>query len=214
MEKNTDEKRIAKRRSVTFLIVLGAIGVFCAAALLLAEPIGNLIASAVGKDTAEEEKQPSYHFFEGEYADWEIETWQELNRYIAYSVGGEMMELNEDSLRYFGPEAEIFISFFDAITAGDADTYAALFTDHYYESSERIASFGRQLAYDIEVTYLSETTENGVRSVRFRVGYKLYHNNGMLRTDVGSGACRPQIFTVTETPAGYRIDSISAIRSK
>ena len=212
-KKETAVGEKGRRRPVTLLIVLAAVAAFCIVALAFAEPIGNAISSLLTPETEEPSKRQPVGFFDGNYADWELDEWAQLNRYIAYTVGGETMELTDDTVRYFGAESEVFLAFFRAITEGDAKAYAALFTDAYFETNERIASFDRQLAYDIEVVKESETTaESGARTIRFTVGYKLYHNNGTLRRDIGSGACRPQIFTLVETPDGFRIGSISAIR--
>lgn len=104
-------------------------------------------------------------------------------------------------------EAErFFLTYFDALSHGDAARHGKLFTDAYYQKYLAQDDFTEQRVYGIHLTWL-DGSDNGER-LYYLVEYKIAKNNGSFRRDIASDASRPVVFELVRTDMGYMINDV------
>lgn len=130
------------------------------------------------------------------------------NIYI-YDVDTGLREsLEPEDFEQYGDGVRFMSDFVNAIIEGDVEKYNSCFADdeHYKES------FTKQKLYNIVITRLSteEIVEGGqiCTQYEFALEYMIRHNNGTLRLDIESDACRAQYFTVSDRSGELLIESM------
>lgn len=89
----------------------------------------------------------------------------------------------------------------DTVKNGDADGYNSYFSEAYWEENKpegvlKKDFFSPQMIYDINIAPISKTTDQGDQLYTYWVEYKILHNDGTFRRDIGSNMCRRQDITV------------------
>ena len=126
--------------------------------------------------------------------------------------------IDKASAKQQGSEVEFIVEMIYKIINGDNDGYNACFSKKYYEKHSPKEKFTMQKIYDVLITkQSSETvTENEnfhyTKSV-YILEYKIYHNNGSFRRDIGDGS-KKQYITITDSSGKLLIDSIATVNVK
>lgn len=205
---SAENKKSRKRRAIIFVAVLFAVGIICAAVLLITELAENREES--GPTNMYSDELNSYVFYKPDYEldVTEVEEYMELDRLFYYKDGAEEYGIESDFER-FGDAVMFFKEYFDAVIAGDTDAYNEMFTEKYYETNSRKVRFAPQMIYDIHVSRLWEKDESNGERMAFDVSYRIYRNNGTFRNDIDSGAAKPLYFELVRDGDEIKIDRIT-----
>ena len=148
----------------------------------------------------------------------EDEEYLSLNRciYLCDERYGITEELTDKNIRVYGESAIVMRNVINALIAGDADAYNALFSEKYFATHEPAAPFTMQRLYDIKLTLVEETeiTDEAGKRARYIYGveYKFQLNDGTFRTDIGHNESRMQYFVLSDDATGkVLIDQIANI---
>lgn len=141
-------------------------------------------------------------------------------RYLRIAVGGETIFIfSGEDAREAGLAPELLWRYLQALIAGDADAYNALFTEDYLEGHGKKSDFPMQRVYDASASLYSEHTfteeelggdYKGVTQVRYELTYRIARNDGTVRRDVAPDEARPiyvEIF-IDEKDNSAKINSI------
>ena len=205
-----EQSRIAKestrklRRNM--IIVLACMVVFT----IISIPLINFLSQIQDKGKKEDETTPpsSTIIFatpDFEYNILEDEEYLSLNRriYLYDERYGTTEELTDKNIAVYGEAAIVLRNAINAIIAGDADAYNALFSENYYAYHEPEAPFTMQRLYDIKLTLVDETEKSNERGkytqYEYVVEYKIRSNDGTFRTDIGHDESRMQYFVLTNS---------------
>ena len=209
-----EQSRIAKestrklRRKM--IIVLACMVTFA----VIAIPLINFLSQIQNKNNKEEEetKAPSSTIIfatpDFEYNIMEDEKYLGMNRRIYFCDDryGTTVELTDKNISVYGESAVVMRDLINAIIAGDADAYNALFSEDYFAYHKPESPFTMQRLYDIKLTLIDETEKTDERGkytqYEYVVEYKIQLNNGTFRTDIGHDESRMQYFVLTSTAAG------------
>ena len=97
---------------------------------------------------------------------------------------------------------QFFHQYLQTMIDGDVDGFLSMYASDY--DGELPQTFTTQMVYDMTLYPQSE----GGTVVAYRLDYRIYHNNGTLRDDMGSDTIRPLIFTLTEENGELKIQSV------
>jgi len=112
-----------------------------------------------------------------------------------YSVEKNQLSQEDDVVQFFHQYLQTMID-------GDVDGFLSMYASDY--DGELPQTFTTQMVYDMTLYPQSE----GGTVVAYRLDYRIYHNNGTLRDDMGSDTIRPLIFTLTEENGELKIQSV------
>lgn len=200
-----------KRRMIVVLISLA---VFTVIAIPLISYLDKLDTQKKEEQVGETRKDSTIIFYE---ADWELDIMEEpgylaKDRTIYYCDAqyGLTEALDEKNRDDFGPAVMVLCEMIERIIAGDADGYNKLLSSNYFENHDPEPPFTMQQVYDIKLTKVKETNMNAeYTQYEFEVEYRIRHNNGTFRTDIGEGESRKQYFVLSDsTSKDVLIDQI------
>ena len=102
------------------------------------------------------------------------------------------------------------------IKSGNSTSYNDCFSTYYFSKHQPQGEFTKQKIYDIIITELSPEVQssNGKSFTvyNFTVEYRIRHNNGSLRNDIGSDQSRKQYFKISDRDgSGLKIDDVFVI---
>ena len=211
---NFEEQSRAARESTrrlkrNMIIVLVCMVVFAVVAIPLINVLENIQNGGAEQETGK--LPPSSIIFatpDYEYDIMEDRDYLQLNRRIYHcdERSGLTEELTDKNITGYGPAAVVLREAINAIIAGDADAYNALFSEDYFTYHEPESPFTMQRLYDIKLTLIDETEKADERGkytqYEYVVEYKIQLNNGTFRTDIGHDESRMQYFVLTSTAAG------------
>ena len=138
----------------------------------------------------------------------EDEEYLSLNRrfYLCDERYGITEELTDKNIAAYGEAAMVLRDAINALIAGDADAYNALFSENYYATHKPESAFTMQRIYDIKFTLVKETEKVGERGnytqYEYEVEYKIQLNDGTFRTDIGHDESRKQYFVLSDSVTG------------
>lgn len=148
-----------------------------------------------------------------------------LDRYISFRFGNETFTVTDRDYAKYGHAAEVIAAYFEALIAGDAEGYRALFREEAWEENKPTRNpFPMQRLYDMKATLQQEHTfqsdeldgaYTGFIQYRYRVEYRISRNDGSVRRDVGSDESRPIYLELLKDPVNgeTKINSISFPKS-
>ena len=208
-----EQSRIAKestrklRRNM--IIVLACMVTFA----VIAIPLISFLNRIQNTGTAEEEtKSPTSSIIfatpDYEYDIMKDAEYLNLNRRIYHydERSGVMEELTDQNIVGYGAAAIVLRDAINAIIAGDADAYNALFSNNYFAGHEPQSPFTMQRLYDIRITKINETTKSDERGkytqYEYDVEYKIRLNDGTFRTDIGHDESKKQFFILSDSATG------------
>ena len=211
---NFEEQSRAARESTrrlkrNMIIVIVCMVVF----VVVAIPLINVLDNLQNGSPKEEETKPTGNFFIPATPDYDYDIMQDLdylqlNRRIYHcdERSGLTEELTDKNIGGYGPAARVLRDAINAIIAGDADAYNALFSDNYFAKHEPEAPFTMQRLYDIKITKINETImsdENGKYTrYEYEVEYKIRLNDGTFRMDIGHDESKKQYFVLSDSATG------------
>lgn len=159
------------------------------------------------------EKHPNTIIFSTPDYDEDIykdEIYMGLDRHIyIYNINTGLKEsMDAESYGSYDEGIQLMYDFVSSIIAGDVERYNSFFADsEYYEES-----FTKQKLYNIVITsYGSEEYEDDGRTwtqYEFALEYMIRQNNGTLRLDLESDACRAQYITLSDRSGELLIESV------
>lgn len=205
-EQSRQAKESTRRLKRSMIIVIICMAVFVAVAF----PLISFLDRLQSGQTEEETKPlpPSSINFatpDYEYNIMEDNDYLQLNRriYICDERSGMTEELTDQNITGYGPSAAVLRDCINAIIAGDADAYNALFSDNYFSNHDPEAPFTMQRLYDIKLTKVNETTVQGEKGAytqyEYEVEYKIRLNDGTYRTDIGHDESKKQYFILSDS---------------
>lgn len=220
MNNNENQKskfNLSKKQSIKIVVGLSILVVVLA--LLHTIDFDAIVYRMFNKDA---DTTPEYNFF---YYDPDYETdimtdkeYLELDRTVSYTSG--VITRKDVDLDDFDGTA-VIKDYLEAMINGDADAYAALFTDEYKsDPKNRIPEkFPQQRLYNISVemaiepyTFKQSDLEGkytGIIRYVFKVSYMIQYNTGTVRKDIDSESMRPITVEVFEYPgADQKINAI------
>ena len=211
---NFEEQSRAARESTrrlkrNMIIVLVCMVAFAVGAI----PIINILDRLQSDASEEETTKQTGSFFIPATPDYEYDIMQDeeylqLNRRIYHcdERSGLTEELTDKNIGGYGPAARVLREAINAIIAGDADAYNALFSDNYYANTEPESPFTMQRLYDIKLTKVNETIKSGEKGkytqYEYEVEYKIRLNDGTFRTDIGHDESKKQYFILSDSVTG------------
>ncbi len=200
-ETTAQQKKSKKKKMLIAILVVTVLG---AASWVLTE-MPHLFTGGGKIDPLQGGQESGYYFYPVDY-DLDVTAdavYMDLNRHIYLKTGAETIAITNGNYARYGNTAVFFGAYFEAIVAGDTETYNSFFTDNYYKTHKPYEDFPPQMVYDILVEQLS-LTENEDRTITytFNVSYKLHRNTGTFRNDIGSDASRVLYFELVEAVDG------------
>ena len=208
-----EQSRIARESTRklkrNMIIVLVCMVAFAVVAIPLISFLDNLQSD--GNNEESTKHPPSSIIFvtpDYEYDIMQDEGYLDLNRRIYHcdEQTGLTEELTDKNIIGYGPAAVVLRDAINAIIAGDADAYNALFSDNYYSNHEPEAPFTMQRVYDIKITKVNESVKSGPNGrytqYEYDVEYKIRLNDGTFRTDIGHDESKKQYFILSDSVTG------------
>ncbi len=205
------QKKAKKKMLIVLLSIAGIMAVLAVAALLIDMIENNNDAEKIT------EKVIDYNFYPADYD----ENIYEDEEYIERIAGGLLrfcdsetnitLGFTKESAAAHGNEVVFLTDMIYDIINGESDSYNSKFSNEYYKTHERKNSFTMQKLYDVTITYISkeQVTDNGnYTKYCYIVEYKIYHNNGTFRKDIGDGSAR-QYFILSDRGGQLLIDNVS-----
>lgn len=202
-------KYTAKKKLLILIAVIAVI-----IALLI---ISSLVIDKIEEKKNSDNEEINYSFYPADYN----ENIFEDEEYLAL-IEGEFMQycdtrtnvtlgIDKSSAADHGEAVGFIVDMlYDAIN-GDADAYNTKFSDAYYENSSPKSDFTMQKIYDVTITYVSEEKSEDYTKYFYYIEYKIYHNNGTFRRDIGDGS-KKQLVTITDKYGTLLIDSVSTVK--
>lgn len=206
--KATDAARTKKKKAVIIAII--AMLVFMLAALTALNYID--FDALMQRDN---KNNNNYKFYEPDYEAniFENEEYLQKNRAIEYTEGAVSTIITEDEYSQYGGALLMLADYIDSIIKGDAQAYAAFFSDSFKSKVALPDRFAMQKLYNINITKLSKTdkTDNNGEYTEYvyRVSYMIMKNDGTFRSDMGSDAARPQELTIIYREDVYKITGVA-----
>ncbi len=198
-------KKSRKKKMIIGVSVFALVGII-SGVLLMLEPWAE---STLGETLGMYGSNKSYSNYAADY-DLDVTTvkeYMELDRNIYFQKGNEKYIVSESDDNT--PDIDFFIEYFDCAINGRYEEYNAMFTDNYYESNEPYIRFAPQMIYDITIEKLSESYSGGKTNYTYNVTYRIYHNNGTFRNDIGSDGAKTLYFSLIEENGEVKIDRIT-----
>ena len=212
-EQSRQASESTKRLKKRMMLVIICLIVFTVIAIPLISYLDHLEATEKHEEV-ETKKGSTIIFYE---ADWELDILRDpgylaMNRTVYYcdSQYGLTVALDNKNLDDYGPAVMVLNRMIELIIKGDADGYNELLSENYFANHDPEPPFTMQQLYDIQLTKISETEMNaGYTQYEFEVEYRIRHNNGTFRTDIGDGESKKQYFILSDsTSENVLIDQI------
>lgn len=213
-EESRQAREATKKLKRTIMIVLCGMVIFGVLGTMALGLLENLESEQGGKDEVVTMGRPSsidfYPYIDYDYDIMQDDEYLSLDRSIYYTDKrmGETFSIEDKDIfqNDYGPAVQTLKKMIDAITAGDADAYNALFSENYFavEGNNPEEPFTMQQVYDIKFTRMAVTEKNDTQYGRytqyeFEVEYKIHKNNGTFRTDIGMDDARRQYFVLSDS---------------
>lgn len=208
-EQSRQARESTRRLKRNMVIVLVCMVVFAVVAIPLINLLDSLQNGGASVDT--QKTPPSSIIFATPNYDYDImqdDDYLQLNRRIYHydERSGLMEELTDKNVQGYGAAAATLRAYINAIIAGDADAYNALFSSNYFANHEPEAPFTMQRLYDIKLTKIEESVVSGdngkYTQYEYEVEYKIRLNDGTFRTDIGHDESKKQYFILSDSVTG------------
>ena len=163
------------------------------------------------------EDEIDYNFYSADYEEniYEDEKYLELisGEFIRYcdSTTNLTLGIDRETAAGQGSAVEFLVDMIYDIIEGDATGYNKKFSKKYYENNSPKDAFTMQKVYDVIITFISTEKGDDYTKYLYCVEYKIYHNNGTFRRDIGDGS-KKQYIMLTDTSGEVLIDSISTAK--
>ncbi len=132
------------------------------------------------------------------------------NREVKFEYFGTTVYINEENYNSQSAVGKMFYDYFQTVINGKYDEYKSFFTKKFFRRHSIPEEFTMQKIYDIEIVAINSEAIDGNAYEVYKVGYKIYENNGTFRADVASNKSVPIAFTVMKGEE-IKITSIAPI---
>ncbi len=218
--KNSHQKQ--KRAILLTFAAMLAIVVIWYAGVPAAQSLYNYIEQKINEKKVTSDyldRIKSLRFYEANYEEnvYDDKEYMNLNRYIAYTEGMDTFYITDDDYSRYDAPIAFFARYFKTVIEGKYEEYDSYFTENYFKDHKNKETFAPQKIYDIEIKYISKlaSAEKDETTYIYKVGFKIFKNNGTFRNDIESDASRPLFYTVIEYKDGtVLIDKISVSLDK
>lgn len=128
------------------------------------------------------------------------------------TVFSETILTDEDAIAR-GEAFYLLYNLIEYIKAGDYENYNSCFSTYYFSHNQLQGKFTKQKIYDIKITEIqTESKSDGNKSFieyTYSIEYRIRHNNGSLRNDIGSDQIKKQYVKLSDRNGiGVLIDNI------
>lgn len=213
-----DIKRELKNKNKTKKRLLIGIAIILAALALLT--CASFIIDVINNKLANRNTDIDYDFYPADFDENIFENAEYVELFnaspISYKHGSITLGITPEDARTHGADVEFMVDLVYDIIGGDSTGYNARFSDLYYKNHQPKQSFTMQMLYEVNIEKLSEEsiTEDGntYNQYVFSLVYKIYHNNGTFRRDIGEGS-KMQYITVTDASGKLLIDKVSTVNT-
>ena len=209
IDQDTTKIRLKKQKKtiiIVFLCLVGFIALYF---------IGYFISSLFPKYTVDEY---DIFFYDESYSVGDItkdETYMSKNRIINFykeSTGVTVSVLEEDRTGY-NQAVNLLYSMVEFMIDGNVEGYNGCFSQIYFSSEEPKIRFTKQKLYNITITEVSITEKNDENGdpyteYYYKLDYMIRHNNGTLRSDVGSDSIKTQHIYLSDKYGEVLIDKL------
>ena len=158
---------------------------------------------------------PSYIFYSPDYnADiTKDEDYLKQTPYVYYSNGGVTECITEENYSDYGPLVEFFGRYFDALKAGDTETYLSLHSDRYFTNNFKPYQIAPQRLYNIKIELIAsarvdDPAYGNVEKAIVETTYMIMKNDGTFRSDIGSDSSRKQYLEIVYDDNDIFIDAM------
>ena len=213
-EKKPDVRKKQKRGIIAAFSVMAVIVLVW---YVIIPAVGTLMEKLKPKEETSDymDRVVSYIFYPARYGEdvYADEEYMQKDRQISYKIGGDTYLISDGDYAQYGAPLVLFSEYFDTVINGRYKELDKYFTDYYFENQQNKEKFAPQKIYDISVELVSSKTEDGATTYCFRVGFKIYKNDGTFRNDIDSDKARPVYYEVIEDSDGNAlINYIGAAR--
>ena len=215
MDKIVQKDKHKKAKAKLLIIVSVVVG------LLLLLIIASIMIDHFEKIGEDTERVIDYNFYPPDYDENIFEDPEYLSLiesgFMQYhdSTTGVTSGITRENAEKHNGEVKFIVDMLYKIIYGDHRGYNEFFSKKYYEAHTPKESFTMQKIYDVLITYVSSekiTSDDGSEYTKYvyMLEYKILHNNGTFRKDIGEGSKR-QYFTINNSSGELLIDSITTV---
>ena len=207
MDKNNDKIKKQKRIvSIVFLSLIGFVILYFAI---------YWISTLFPKYTVDEF---DIYFYDESYSMGDLtkdDTYMGKNRIINFKNenSGVTVSVTEEDRTNYNEAFNLLYSMVEYTIMGNVEGYNGCFSSIYFSAKAPEDYFTKQKLYDITIVEVSQTEKsdengNNYTEYYYRLEYSIRHNNGSLRTDVGSDEMRPQHIYLSDRSGIVLIDKL------
>ena len=209
LAQNSTADRLKKQKRIiliVFLSLIGFVALYCAI---------YWISSLFPKYTVNEY---DIYFYDEKYSTGDItkdETYMDKNRIINLKDenSGVTVSVTEEDRTSYNEAFNLLYSMVEYMIMGNVEAYNGCFSSEYFKTQAAEDYFTKQKIYDITIVEVSETEKtdengNSYTEYYYRLEYAIRHNNGSLRSDVGSDSIKPQHVYLSDRSGTVLIDKL------
>ena len=219
-EEKREREKIQKQKKIIIIVMVSLVLFAIAYYLITLIDFDSMFDTSKNEDV----ENKNIYFYDESLSKYPSEDeWymQEMYKEIEFYYGtgtvfSESILTDEDAIER-GDAFYLLFNLIGYIKAGNHEGYNSCFSSYYFNSHSYQSKFTRQKLYDIKITELPEETKSsgGVTYIEYNytIEYKIRHNNGSLRKDIGSDQSKKQYVKLSNrTGAGILIDNIFTIK--
>ena len=220
MNEQRREKETLKKQKKIILIVIASLMLFAILYFLISMvDFDNLFS----KDQDENNNSLNINFYDESLSkypsddEWYMnEAYKNIEYYYGSGTVFSETILTEEDAKSHGEAFYLLYNLIDYIKAGDHESYNACFSSYYFKTSQPQGKFTKQKIYDIIITELPTESKSadGVSFMEYNytIEYRIRHNNGSFRRDIGSDQSKKQYVKLSERSGeGVLIDRIYTV---
>jgi hypothetical protein len=205
MSKNANAK--AKKRLLVIVIILAS-----ALAVLIAL---SFLIDMLQKEEIVKPDDIDFDFYEADFNEdiFENEEYLKLieGGTVSYKQNDTIITITRETAGELGSEVSFVVEMLYDVIYGQTKEYNARFSSEYFKDHSPKDEFTMQMIYsavieNVSTEYVTTDAGNYTKYI-FSLEYRIYHNNGTFRRDIGNGA-RTQYITITNRSGKLLIDDI------
>ena len=218
-EEKREKESLKKQKKIILIVIISLIGF-----AILYFLIGLIDFDALFKKNEKNEEKPiNIYFYDESYSEYPSEDEWYMNeafKNITYVYGtGTIFSDEIQTEKDAKDKSENLLLLYDmieCIKSGDDESYNKCFSSYYFKSHTRQEKFTKQKIYDIIITELPAENKSADGKVfieyTYTIEYRIRHNNGTLRSDIGSDQSRKQYVKISNRCGeGIKIDDMFII---
>lgn len=216
-EQKREKEQLKKQKRMIIIIITSLIAFAILYYLISMIDFNNLFETNDGSSNINE----NIYFYDESLSKYPSEDeWYSKEAYknIEYftisgsTVFSETILTDKDAISK-GEAFYLLYNYIQYIKAGDHESYNSCFSTYYFKNNPPQGKFTKQKIYDIKITEMqAESKSDGTNSFieyTYTLEYRIRHNNGSLRKDIGSDQIKKQYIKLSNRNGmGILIDKI------